>query len=204
MMLMRIIGCILLLTVTLVLPSVSFAEQTTEKGSSPGADPSLPASRDYLVGAGDQLGLEVWKDQTLTRTVIVLSDGKINIPLIGEVKAADRTLADIKKELEKRLTPFIPDPVLTLEVKQCNSLFVYVLGRVNTPGRFPVASNINVLQALAIAGGPNPFAKRNDIKIFRAENGRTRTIPFHYDDVTGGEQISDNIDLKRGDVIFVP
>lgn len=200
----RICGCALLLVAALALPAGAVSSRAEGKGGHSGDDIAAATGKDYLIGAGDLLGLEVWKDQTLTRTVVVLADGKVNIPLIGEVKAADRTIAELKKELERRLNPFVPDPVLTLEVKQCNSLFIYVLGRVNTPGRFPLASNINVLQGLALAGGPNPFAKRDSIKIFRTEQGKTRIIPFHYDEVTEGEKVSDNIDLKRGDVIFVP
>ncbi len=198
-------GLIILLAGALAAPRESAASPVGEKDAFPPAAVASAASgKDYLIGPGDVLGLEVWKDPNLTRTMVVLADGKVNVPLIGEINAADRTIADLKKELEKRLTHFIPDPVVTLEVKQCNSLFIYVLGRVNNPGRFAVASSINVLQGLAISGGLNPFAKRDQIKIFRSEHGKTRIIPFHYDQVTQEEQIEDNIELRRGDVIVVP
>lgn len=174
-------------------------------------EPKLPAAvmpaataRDYLVGSGDLLGIEVWKDPSLTRTVVVLPDGKIIFPLIGEVVAGGRTVSAVKKEIEERLTRYVPEPILTLEVKQSNSLFVYVLGRVNTPGRSQLLANVNVLQALATAGGLNPFAKRDQIRVFRFENGSTTTIPFDYDQVTAGRSLEQNIELKRGDVIFVP
>lgn len=168
-------------------------------------DPKLPAAAtDYLVGPGDILGIEIWKDTSLTRTVAVLSDGKITFPLIGEVMAGGRTVAAVKKEIEERLTRYVPEPTLTLEVKQSNSLFVYVLGRVNTPGRSQLQANVNVLQALATAGGLNPFAKRDRIKVFRFENGSTAIFEFDYDQVTAGRHLEENIELKRGDVIFVP
>lgn len=169
-----------------------------------GSAPAFANSRDYVIGAGDVLGIEVWKDPSLTRTVVVLADGKITFPLLGEVVAGGRTVATLKKEIEERLSRYVPEPVLTLEVKQCNSLFVFVMGRVNNPGRSSLASSVNVLQALAMAGGLNPFAKRNQIKIFRTEEGRTSVLPFNYDEVTAGLKLDDNIELKRGDLIFVP
>jgi len=160
--------------------------------------------RDYIIGPGDLIGIEVWKDQTLTRTVVVLPDGKISMPLIGELQAGGRTVAALKNEVTDKLSQFVPDPVLTIEVKQCNSMHIYVLGRVNTPGRSVLASNINVLQALAMAGGLNPFAKSDQIQLFRYENGLTTIYPFDYDAVTRGKKLSENIELKRGDVIYVP
>ena len=168
----------------------------------------LPAAinggKEYLIGPGDLLGIEVWKDPSLTRTVVVLPDGKIIFPLIGEVQAGGRPVAALKKEIEERLARYVPEPVLTLEVKQSNSLFVYVLGRVNNPGRSLLTTNVNVLQALATAGGLNPFAKRDDIRVFRFNGGKTTVIPFDYDEVTTGRRLEMNIELQRGDVIFVP
>lgn len=163
-----------------------------------------PPGGEYLLGPGDILGIEVWKDPNLTRTVVVLADGKIVFPLIGEVAAGGRSIAALRNELAERIAVYVPETNLTLEVKQVNSLFVYVLGRVNNPGRLQLNGNVNVLQALAMAGGLNPYAKRGDIKIFREEGGETRIIPFDYDDVTSGARLQDNIRLKRSDVLFVP
>ena len=91
-----------------------------------------------------------------------------------------------------------------MEVRQSNSLHIYVLGRINAPGRLILNANVNVLQALAIAGGPNTFANRTRIRIFRQEGGKTLSFPFNYDDVTAGKELQMNIEVKRGDVIFVP
>lgn len=159
---------------------------------------------EYRIGPGDQLGIEVWKDQALTRAVIVLPDGKISFPLIGEIVAGGRTVAELKKEIGGKLAPYIQNLVLTVEVRQINSMQVYVLGRVNAPGRVILTGNVDVLQALAIAGGPNAFANRSDIRVFRREGGGTVIIPFDYDDVTSGKRLETNILLKRGDVVFVP
>jgi polysaccharide export outer membrane protein len=159
---------------------------------------------EYRIGPGDQLGIEVWKDPALTRAVVVLPDGKISFPLIGELLAGGKTVGQLKKEIEEKLSRYVETLILTVEVRQSNSMNIYVLGQVITPGRTLLFSNINVLQALAIAGGPNSFASRSRIRIFRQEGGETVIIPFDYNDVTAGRHLETNILLKRGDVIIVP
>lgn len=165
---------------------------------------TAPGPAEYVISAGDQLGIEVWKDPNLTRTVVVLADGKITFPLIGEVAAGGKTVTQLKAEIEKRLSAFVPAPVLTLEVKHCNSLFIFVLGRVNNPGRSTLVSTVNVLQALAMAGGLNPFAKRDQIRIFRSRPDGTEILSFDYDEVIAGRRLEQNVELSRGDVVVVP
>ena len=172
-----------------------------------GAEPAAtqPAVPEYRIGPGDVLNIEVWKDAALSRLVTVLPDGKISFPLIGELTAGDRTVAELKKEIETKISRFVPDSPLTVEVRQVNSLHIYVLGRVNAPGRFVLTSNVTVLQALAIAGGPNAFANRSQIRILRQEGGKTTRSPaFDYDDVTAGKHLEMNVLLRGGDVIYVP
>lgn len=163
----------------------------------------LPAI-DYLIGPGDLLDIYVWKDEALTRTVAVLPDGKISFPLVGELIASGKSVAQLKKELEAKIIKYLPEPVITVEVKQVNSQMVYVIGRVNTPGRFVLNSTVNVLQALALAGGCNPFADKSRIKIIRNEGDKARIIRFDYDEVVKNDRLEENISLKRGDVIVVP
>jgi polysaccharide export outer membrane protein len=180
-------------------------EKEKEKEAPPKVEPSEDvADKDYVLGPGDQLDISVWKDEALTRSLAILPDGKISFPLVGELMAAGKTVAQLKKDIEGRLSRFIPDPVLSLEVKQVNSQIIYVIGRVNTPGRFVLNVNVNVLQALAIAGGFNPFADKSKVKIIRNEGGKTRIIAFDYDLVVKKERLEENIGLKRGDVIVVP
>jgi polysaccharide export outer membrane protein len=162
-----------------------------------------PAS-DYIIGAGDTIGISVWKDESLTRTVVVLPDGKITFPLLNDLVAGGKTVAQLKKELESGLTRFIADSSVTVEVKQSNSMIIYIIGRVNTPGRQALVANTNVLQALAMAGGMNPFARKSKVKIFRQSDGKTVMFPFNYDEVAEGRHLEMNIELKRGDVIIVP
>lgn len=159
---------------------------------------------DYLIGPGDILDISVWKDETLTKSVVVLPDSRISFPLIGEVMAGGKTIAQLKKEIEGKLAPYVPDITLSLEVRQVNSMLIYVIGRVNNPGRFVLNINVNILQALSIAGGLTPFAKRDKIKIFRQEGDKTHIFNFQYDGVVEGKQLEQNIMLKRGDVVVVP
>lgn len=167
-------------------------------------DPTSPASRHYTIGAGDLILISVWKDEALTRQVVVLPDGKISFPLVGEIQAAGRTIEQLRNELESKLERFAPGVTLSVIIQQVNSQVVYVIGRVTTPGRFLLTGEINVLQALAMAGGLNPFAKKGEIKIFRQEDGSTKIFSFNYDAVSTGSDLKQNITLQRGDVIVVP
>lgn len=177
----------------ILLPYLLYAEASVEE-----------EMKRYIIGPGDVLDVSVWRDDALTKTVVVLPDGRISFPLIGEISAAGRTIEEIKKEIKEKLSLYVSDPILNLEVKQVNSLIIYVIGRVNNPGRFLLNTNVNVLQALSMAGGLNPFAKKEKIKIFRDEGGKTKIIPFNYDEVVEGKNIEQNITLKRGDVVVVP
>ncbi len=158
---------------------------------------------DYLIGPGDVLEISVWKVDDLSKQLSVLPDGRIAFPLIGEVQAAGKTVAQLKKEMEERLARFVPDPVLSVGVQQINSLVVYVIGRVNQPGRFVLNANVDVLQALSMAGGLNSFAKRGDVRIFRNGPGSSEIFNFDYDEVSSGKNMAQNIILKRGDVVVV-
>ena len=178
-------------------------QQDMVKPANP-VDPPEKQESGYVVSSGDLLEVSVWKEEALTKLVTVLPDGKISFPLIGEVSAAGRTVAQIKEELTARLTPFVPVPVVSVDVKQVNSVLIYVIGKVNNPGRFVHNTRVTVLQALATAGGLNPFAKRNKIKIVRREGENTLTFLFHYDDVAAGRHMEQNIWLQKGDVVVVP
>jgi len=158
----------------------------------------------YIIGPGDVLLISVWKVEDMTKEVTVLPDNKISFPLIGEVVAGGKTVVQLKKELEDKIRRFVPGPNLSVMVQEVNSMLIYVIGRVNDPGRFVLNTNVNVLQALAMAGGLNPFAKRNKIKIFREKGDKPEIFKFRYDDVSQGTHPEQNIRLKRGDVIVVP
>ena len=168
------------------------------------APDTAPPEDDYIIGPGDILFVSVWKDQAMTQTVPVRPDGKISFPLIGEIQAGGRSVAQVKEEMEGKISRYVPDPVLTVGIHEIRSLLIYVIGRVNSPGRFAVYTRIDVLQALATAGGCNPFADAKNIRVFRKSGNKTLMMDFNYNDVSTGKNLDQNILLERGDVIVVP
>lgn len=158
----------------------------------------------YVIGPEDALDISVWKDETLKAATLVRPDGGISFPLAGDFIVAGKTVAQVREELVRRLEKYIPEPVVTVSVVRVSSLRIYVLGRVNKPGDFQVGRNIDVLQALSIAGGMTPFAKEDDIRIIRKVKGESVSIPFEYSRIRKGGDLSQNITLQSGDVLLVP
>lgn len=158
----------------------------------------------YRLGAEDVMLVSVWKDEQLTREVVVRPDGMFSFPLVGDIQAEDRTVEDIRSDLVKRLTKYIPNPNVSVAVTKVVSYKVYVVGRVNKPGEYLIGHYTDVLQALSLAGGLTPFAAENDIKVMRRVRGEQYAIPFRYGDLRKGRDLEQNIILQRGDVVMVP
>jgi polysaccharide export outer membrane protein len=158
----------------------------------------------YVIGSGDVLSISVWRDDALTGTVVVLPDGTFAFPLVGEIEAAGKTVAQLKEEMVKKIDTYVPDPVLSVSVQQVNSMRFFIIGKVNGPGAYPIIADMDVLQALSLARGLNQFADRKKIKILRREGSQTKIFLFNYKEVVEGENLEQNIQLERGDVIIVP
>jgi len=158
----------------------------------------------YRLGAEDIMLVSVWKDEQLTREVVVRPDGMFSFPLVGDIQAEDRTVEDIRGDLAKRLTKYIPNPSVSVAVTKVISYKVYVVGRVNKPGEYLIGHYTDVLQALSLAGGLTPFAAENDIKVMRRVRKEQYAIPFRYGDLRKGRDLEQNIILQRGDVVMVP
>lgn len=158
----------------------------------------------YRLGAEDIMLVSVWKDEQLTREVVVRPDGMFSFPLVGDIQAEDRTVEDIRGDLVKRLTKYIPNANVSVAVTKVISYKVYVVGRVNKPGEYLIGHYTDVLQALSLAGGLTPFAAENDIKVLRRVRGEQHAILFRYGDVRKGRDLEQNIILQRGDVVMVP
>ncbi len=159
---------------------------------------------EYRLGAEDVMLISVWKDEQLTREVVVRPDGMFSFPLIGDVQAEDRTVDQIRTDLVQRLTKYIPNANVSAAVTKVASYKVYVVGRVNKPGEYVIGHYADVLQALSLAGGLTPFAAENDIKVMRRVRGEQYAIPFRYGDIRKGRELEQNIVLQRGDVVMVP
>lgn len=158
----------------------------------------------YIVQPGDILTISVWKEKDLQGDVAVRPDGGLNFPLAGDIMASGKTVEQIQKDLAAKLTKYVPDPVVTVAVKQSAGYKIYVVGKVNRPGEFPANRDIDVMQALSMAGGLTPYASENKIRILRRENGVLRSIPFKYSRVEKGQSLEQNIILRGGDVVVVP
>jgi polysaccharide export outer membrane protein len=159
---------------------------------------------EYRIGIGDILFISVWKDEELSRQVNVLPDGVISFPLVGQVRADGLQLAELKAVLTQRMNRFVPDAIISVQVLQVNSQVIYVIGNANRPGRYQLHGNINVLQALSIAGGLNPFARTRSIKIIRNEANGAHIYRFNFNQVADGKNLGQNIQLEKGDMIVVP
>ena len=158
----------------------------------------------YRIGPGDILDISVWKDESLSKQVIVPPDGMLSFPLVEDIDTKDLTVPQLRTLIAGKLSEFIPEPTVTVMLLKPDSMRAYVIGKVNNPGMFPLAEGTNVMQILAMAGGLNPFAAANRIIILRKEGGETVKLPFEYSKVEKGENLEQNIELKRGDVVVVP
>lgn len=186
----------LVLLIVVCLPLLSQIQDTAAETI--GAEPT------YLLGPEDVLKVSVWKDEQLTQEMVVRPDGMVTFPLIGEVAASGRTAEDVRNEITKRLTKYLPNPNVTVTVLKVLSYRIYVLGRVNKPGEFQVGHHTDVLQALSMAGGLTPYAAENDIKVIRRNGVDEQVFPFRYGDVQKGKDLRQNILLQRGDLVMVP
>jgi polysaccharide export outer membrane protein len=184
--------------VSSALASPAVAAQTLDAAA------SARSVLEYRIGAGDVLQLFVWKEPDLSRDITVRFDGKVTVPLLGDVEAAGRTPQQLGEELARSLGRFLAAPQVTLGVSQSNSARFHVLGQVGRPGDFPLARRITVLQALAIAGGFKEFAKTDSIVIIRQDGDAETALSFNYKRVEGGKDLSQDILIHPGDTILVP
>ena len=158
----------------------------------------------YGIGPGDILEISVWKDESLTRQIVVPPDSVISFPLIEDIDVNGLTVADLRKIITEKLSEYIPDATVAVLFYQVNSMRAYVIGKVNKPGEFPITMETNVMQVLAMAGGLNPFASASNILILRQKDNKTEKITFNYNQVESGKNLEQNILLQRGDVVVVP
>ncbi|MGC1228056.1 MAG: polysaccharide biosynthesis/export family protein, partial [Candidatus Sulfotelmatobacter sp.] len=163
-----------------------------------------PHDDSFIIGDDDLLAINVWKEPDISRQVPVRSDGKISLPLVGEVKAAGETPLKLEQDLEARLKNYIDEPEVTVIVQQINSQKFNILGQVNHPGSFTLANSATVLDAIALAGGFRDFAKQKSVYVLRANaDGSETRIPFNYKEVLKGKNPEQNIKLQPRDTVVV-
>jgi polysaccharide export outer membrane protein len=164
---------------------------------------------EFLLGPEDVLIVNVWRNQDLSRDVVIRPDGMISMPLIGDVQAAGVAPNALAKRIADRLKDYMATPTVSVQVKEVNSYFIYVLGEVTRPGKYPLKSFATVLQGVSLAGGFTPFASKNRMHVIRRNgNGEDEPhelrIPVRYEDVVAGVGPVGDFVLKSGDIIVVP
>lgn len=162
------------------------------------------AEEAYTLKPGDVLQVAVWKEADLTMEVLVRPDGAISFPLAGDIPVAGKSVEQVRAILAGQLQKYIADPEVAVMAKQLSGNTIYVLGKVNRPGAFALSGPVDVMQALAMAGGTSTFAALNDIKVLRRGDGRQSALGFRYGDVQAGKALEQNVLLQSGDVVVVP
>jgi polysaccharide export outer membrane protein len=158
----------------------------------------------YRIGPSDILNIYVWKEPELTQDVTVLPDGNITMPLIGEVKARGKTAGELRAIISEKLKDYVTEPEVTVIVRQTLSRKIYTVGKLNTPGPYPLEPEMTVLQAISTARGFSEWAKKKDIVIIRKEGGKEVQFRFNYEEYISGKNLKQNILLKPNDTIVVP
>jgi polysaccharide export outer membrane protein len=167
---------------------------------------STVAQAPYRINPGDILLVFVWNEKDLTQEILVRPDGMISLPLAGQLMAGGLTPAEVEKNIADGLSKYLKDkPAVTVALKQTVGHKIYVLGKVNRPGEFPINRPTDIMQALALAGGLNAFAAENSITILRRDKeGKQTAIVFEYGEVKDGDDLETNILLESGDIVVVP
>jgi len=163
-------------------------------------DPSVA----YVIGPEDVLFIHVWKEEDLSRTVTVRSDGKISLPIIDEVQAAGKTPVQLKEDLIKRFRGYIENPSVAVIVSEANSFRVFVSGQVRNPGMYRLKSATTLLQMIPAAGGFTDWADQKKVLVIRREKDGDRRIEINFKKIVEGELKQSEISLRPGDTIIVP
>ena len=198
---------------SLVLTSGVWAQAVADKApAQPGASGQVanasatqPHDNNFVIGNDDVLTINVWKEPDISRSVPVRSDGKISLPLVGEVQAAGQTPLKLEQDIADKLKNYISDPEVTVIVQQINSQKFNILGQITRPGSYPLTNSPTVLDAIAIAGGFRDFAKKKSIYVLRQNPDGTQVrLPFNYNEVVKGKNLAQNVKLQPRDTIVVP
>jgi len=195
-----IVGVSLLLASNAAAQARGSASNAAEAQSSSIALPS-----DYVIGVEDRLGIVFWREQdkALSTDVVVRPDGKISVPMLNDLPAAGLTPEQLADAVQQAASKYIRDAAATVIVREIHSRKVFVIGEVTKPGAVDLGGNMNVMQALASAGGFLEHAKKSDVVIVRKANGREQRFKFNYKDVVKGKNVEQNIRLLPGDTVLV-
>jgi polysaccharide export outer membrane protein len=188
-------------------PQVAKAENGSISNNASDTTPNKKLAPDdsFTIGANDVLAINVWKEPEISRSLPVRSDGKISLPLVGEVQASGQTPHQLETEIAKKLSGYISEPDVTVIVQEARSQRFNILGQVAKPGSYLVSSPMTVLDAIAMAGGFRDFAKQKSIYVLRQNTDGTQSrLNFNYKEVVQGKNSQQNVQLQARDTIVVP
>jgi len=182
------------------------SRRMTDRPARPAATPpartnAAETSADYRLAAGDKLRVDVYKDQQLSQSLQIRPDGKITLPLVGDLQAAGRTPIELRDGIAAALKDYIADPVVTVIVLETSPQVVYMMGEVNKPGTLPIAGRLSIVQALAMAGGFTDFANKKDIRVLRKGSTGMQTLHFNYKEAV--DDSTEPMLLQPGDTVIV-
>ena len=195
----HLFNCILWIAILSFLLFGCVAAPIKNEESAPGA-----SSEQYILGSEDVIEISVWKEESLSKIVLIRPDGKISLPLIGDIQAAGLTAEELKENIGKALIDYVDSPTVSVIVQQINSLKIFIQGEVARPGVLDLRSNTTLLQAISLAGGFTEWAKKDKVFVLRRSGDKVIRIPVDYEKILSGEDLGQNILLKRGDTIVVP
>lgn len=168
------------------------------------APPQEDNGKEFLIGMGDVLEISVWNEPDLSKTVFVRLDGRISLPLVGDVIAANKSPQSLSQILKEQFGKFVEDPSVSVILETAKSKRYYIVGQIARPGEFIIDYPITVLQAIARSGGFLEWAKKSKILIVRQEGGEEKILTFDYDFLLKEVGLDQNIQIVPGDTIIIP
>jgi polysaccharide biosynthesis/export protein len=183
--------------------SLSIASDTTENAGEKLKEKPV-FEFPYIIGTMDVLEIQVWEEPNFSRQVLVRPDGKITLPLIGDIQAAGISTKGLQSLLTNKLKTYTKNPEVAVILVESNSKKFYIIGKIKRPGTYPLSPDMTVLQALAVTGGLEEWADKDSIRIIRRSGGKESVILFDYNKVLSGKNLEQNILLEPGDTIIVP
>lgn len=215
----RIAGVLWLAGSVAILPARSLAAAENRKGAQDTSQPpndnppaggiatghSAAHDDHYTIGPEDVLKIDVWHEPEVSSIVAVRPDGKISLPLVGDVAVSGFTPNKLQDVLAQKLQAFIANPAVVVTVQEVKSRKFNVLGEVQHPGSYSLAQPVRVLDAISMAGGFRDFAKVTKIYVLRrSPDGESSRLPFNYKEVIRGANAGQNLELEPGDTVIVP
>jgi len=189
----------------LALVPVAQAPQGAVAAAPTRATAGVAVAPDYVIGADDVLSIMFWRDKDLSAPeVVVRPDGMVTLPLLNDVQAAGRTPEQLGNAIREAARKYVEDPNPTVIVKEIKSRRVFITGRFEKPGPYPLNGKTTILQLIAMAGGLREYVDGKDISLMRSEQGKQSVYAFNYQDVVKKKYLHQNIELKPGDVVVVP